>query len=265
MGVADVGAQSGAQTPRWPVDPITGAAGGLLSTACPAGTPELSEAQRRELEKQLKAREELLLPMYYQVAVHFADLHDTPGRMQEKGVITVSLGISGKGLGAGGFAAAARRQEAKSSPAGLGCSSMCCSCPGCCSLLQPSRAAFKPSGASCERAVAAHQLLFFLQRRTWAVSPFLQDILEWKNARSFLYWRLRRLLLEEVVKAEVLKANSELSPIHVQSMLRRWFMETEGAAKVRPSPASRGISAAGGVLRAVTLLPHCSGVPSVPP
>ncbi|KFP09193.1 Acetyl-CoA carboxylase 2, partial [Egretta garzetta] len=109
------------------------------------GTPELSEAQRRELEKQLKAREELLLPMYYQVAVHFADLHDTPGRMQEKGVIT--------------------------------------------------------------------------------------DILEWKNARSFLYWRLRRLLLEEEVKAEVLKANSELSHIHIQSMLRRWFMETEGAAK----------------------------------
>ncbi|NWS39599.1 ACACB carboxylase, partial [Probosciger aterrimus] len=90
-------------------------------------------------------REELLLPMYYQVAVHFADLHDTPGRMQEKGVIT--------------------------------------------------------------------------------------DILEWKNARSFLYWRLRRLLLEEVVKAEVLKANSELSHIHIQSMLRRWFMETEGAEK----------------------------------
>ncbi|NWU96796.1 ACACB carboxylase, partial [Upupa epops] len=90
-------------------------------------------------------REELLLPLYYQVAVHFADLHDTPGCMQEKGVIT--------------------------------------------------------------------------------------DILEWKNARSFLYWRLRRLLLQEVVKAEVLKANSELSHIHIQSMLRRWFMETEGAEK----------------------------------
>ncbi|NXH11449.1 ACACB carboxylase, partial [Bucco capensis] len=90
-------------------------------------------------------REDLLLPIYYQVAVHFADLHDTPGRMQEKGVIT--------------------------------------------------------------------------------------DILEWKNARSFLYWRLRRLLLEETVKAEVLKANSELSHIHIRSMLRRWFMETEGAEK----------------------------------
>ncbi|POI25980.1 hypothetical protein CIB84_010269 [Bambusicola thoracicus] len=109
------------------------------------GTPELPEGQRKELEKQLKAREELLLPIYYQVAVHFADLHDTPGRMQEKGVIT--------------------------------------------------------------------------------------DILEWKNARSFLYWRLRRLLLEEVVKLEILKANSELSHIHIQSMLRRWFMETEGAEK----------------------------------
>ncbi|NXX22259.1 ACACB carboxylase, partial [Podargus strigoides] len=109
------------------------------------GTPELSEAQRKELEKQLRAREELLLPMYYQVAVHFADLHDTPGRMQEKGVIT--------------------------------------------------------------------------------------DILEWKNTRSFFYWRLRRLLLEEVVKMEVLKANGELSHIHIQSMLRRWFMETEGTDK----------------------------------
>ncbi|NXR15784.1 ACACB carboxylase, partial [Semnornis frantzii] len=90
-------------------------------------------------------REDLLLPIYYQVAVCFADLHDTPGRMQEKGVIA--------------------------------------------------------------------------------------DILEWRNARSFLYWRLRRLLLEEMVKAEVLKANSELSHIHIQSMLRRWFMEAEGTEK----------------------------------
>lgn len=59
-----------------------------------------------------------------------------------------------------------------------------------------------------------------------------QDILEWKEARTFMYWRLRRLLLEEVVKTEILNANSELSDIHIQSMLRRWFMETEGAVKV---------------------------------
>lgn len=63
---------------------------------CPTGTPELSEEQRRELEKQLKAREDLLLPVYYQVAVRFADLHDTPGRMQEKGVITVSQSSGGR-------------------------------------------------------------------------------------------------------------------------------------------------------------------------
>ncbi|NXA37356.1 ACACB carboxylase, partial [Eudromia elegans] len=109
------------------------------------GRPELLDPERRELERQLQAREELLLPVYYQVAVHFADLHDTPGRMQEKGVIA--------------------------------------------------------------------------------------DVLEWKSARSFLYWRLRRLLLAEVVKGEILKVNRELSHIHIQSMLRRWFMETEGAAK----------------------------------
>lgn len=42
------------------------------------------------------------------------------------------------------------------------------------------------------------------------------------------------------MKAEVLKANSELSHIHIQSMLRRWFMETEGTEKVPPAPASWG-------------------------
>ncbi|XP_073485949.1 acetyl-CoA carboxylase 2 isoform X2 [Aquarana catesbeiana] len=109
------------------------------------GTPELADAERKNLEKKLKAREEILLPIYHQIAVKFADLHDTPGRMQEKGVIT--------------------------------------------------------------------------------------DILEWKEARTFMYWRLRRLLLEEEVKREILHANSELSDIHIQSMLRRWFMETEGTVK----------------------------------
>nr|XP_056715156.1 acetyl-CoA carboxylase 2 [Euleptes europaea] len=105
----------------------------------------LSKEERKELEKQLKAREEHLFPIFHQVAVQFADLHDTPGQMQEKGVIT--------------------------------------------------------------------------------------DILLWKNARTFLYWRLRRLLLEDVVKREILHAHCELSNSHIQSMLRRWFLETEGAVK----------------------------------
>uniref|UniRef100_A0A7N8YHC0 acetyl-CoA carboxylase n=1 Tax=Mastacembelus armatus TaxID=205130 RepID=A0A7N8YHC0_9TELE len=106
---------------------------------------ELSDKRCRELEAQLKAREDNLLSIYHQVAVQFVDLHDTPGRMQEKGVIT--------------------------------------------------------------------------------------DILDWKNVRSFFYWRLRRLLLEQVVKCEILQANKDLSDGHMQSMLRRWFVETEGTVK----------------------------------
>ncbi|XP_063081855.1 acetyl-CoA carboxylase 2 isoform X4 [Cavia porcellus] len=109
------------------------------------GMSELQDKDRKALEGQLKAREELLLPVYHQVAVQFADLHDTPGRMLEKGIIC--------------------------------------------------------------------------------------DILEWRTARTFLYWRLRRLLLEAEVKQEILRASGELSQEHLQSMLRRWFVETEGAVK----------------------------------
>lgn len=62
----------------------------LISLLFSSASPELSEKQCRELEAKLKAREEFLLPIYHQVAVQFVELHDTPGRMQEKGVITVS-------------------------------------------------------------------------------------------------------------------------------------------------------------------------------
>uniref|UniRef100_S4RIR6 Acetyl-CoA carboxylase alpha n=1 Tax=Petromyzon marinus TaxID=7757 RepID=S4RIR6_PETMA len=120
-------------------------------------TPELSAESRKLLVMKLKEREEFLLPIYHQVAVRFADLHDTPGRMQEKGAI--------------------------------------------------------------------------------------MDIIEWRTSRSFFYWRLRRLLLEDAGKRRVLAANPALGPSvspsagnspgpgHVQSMLRRWFVETEGTVK----------------------------------
>ena len=52
---------------------------------------DISRADRAALELELKEREEQLLPIYHQVAVLFADLHDTPGRMQEKGCISVSV------------------------------------------------------------------------------------------------------------------------------------------------------------------------------
>jgi acetyl-CoA carboxylase/biotin carboxylase 1 len=40
-----------------------------------------------EINKKIKVREKLLFGVYQQVAIHFADLHDTPGRMKAKGVI----------------------------------------------------------------------------------------------------------------------------------------------------------------------------------
>uniref|UniRef100_A0A4W5MN20 acetyl-CoA carboxylase n=1 Tax=Hucho hucho TaxID=62062 RepID=A0A4W5MN20_9TELE len=56
------------------------------------GTPELTDKQRRDLEAKLRAREEFLLPIYHQVAVQFVDLHDTPGRMHEKGMLGYCVG-----------------------------------------------------------------------------------------------------------------------------------------------------------------------------
>ncbi|XP_077999917.1 acetyl-CoA carboxylase-like [Glandiceps talaboti] len=106
---------------------------------------DLSADKKTELELLLKEREEQLLPIYHTVSVTFADLHDTAGRMQEKGVIT--------------------------------------------------------------------------------------DVLQWKTSRKFFYWRLRRLLLEDKVKAKIMAANSELSQGEINSMLRRWFNESVGAVK----------------------------------
>ncbi|XP_076162670.1 acetyl-CoA carboxylase isoform X2 [Ptiloglossa arizonensis] len=46
-----------------------------------------SQEERTEIETQIRKREKDLEPMYHQVAVHFADLHDTPERMLEKNAI----------------------------------------------------------------------------------------------------------------------------------------------------------------------------------
>lgn len=62
----------------------------LLQTSLTGASVEDSIAIKlkiSELGKQIKTREKLLFGVYQQVAVHFADLHDTPGRMKAKGVI----------------------------------------------------------------------------------------------------------------------------------------------------------------------------------
>jgi acetyl-CoA carboxylase/biotin carboxylase 1 len=57
-----------------------------LAHAKASHTPSNMSAVK-DLEKQIKARERMLFGVFQQVAVHFADLHDTPGRMRAKGVI----------------------------------------------------------------------------------------------------------------------------------------------------------------------------------
>jgi len=47
----------------------------------------LDDSERAEVKKAVKTREQALLPVYEQIAVHFCDLHDTPGRMAAVGVI----------------------------------------------------------------------------------------------------------------------------------------------------------------------------------
>lgn len=47
----------------------------------------LNEDEKKKILEKIKNREELLLTTYRHIAESFADLHDTPGRMYEKGVI----------------------------------------------------------------------------------------------------------------------------------------------------------------------------------
>jgi len=47
--------------------------------------------KKESLQKEIKARERQLLPLYTSLAVHFADLHDRTGRMQAVGAIRQGL------------------------------------------------------------------------------------------------------------------------------------------------------------------------------
>lgn len=101
--------------------------------------------ERIELEAQIRKREKILEPMYRQVAIYFADLHDTPERMLEKNTI--------------------------------------------------------------------------------------QEIIPWKKARRLFYWRLRRRILEEEIKNEILSTQPSLDVRQVGAMLRRWFIEDKGTTE----------------------------------
>lgn len=49
--------------------------------------PDLNQKTRSSLDRNLKDRQRFLMPVYHQVAVSFADLHDRAQRMLDKGVI----------------------------------------------------------------------------------------------------------------------------------------------------------------------------------
>jgi len=53
--------------------------------------PNLSLEQQTEIKKQMTARENLLLPVYAQISLQYADLHDRAGRMKAKDTIRMPL------------------------------------------------------------------------------------------------------------------------------------------------------------------------------
>jgi len=57
----------------------------------------------------------------------------------------------------------------------------------------------------------------------------INEIVEWRESRKRLYWRLRRLILEESVVKQILTAQESLSVGQAKSMLRRWFVEDMSA------------------------------------
>ncbi|XP_014228649.1 acetyl-CoA carboxylase isoform X4 [Trichogramma pretiosum] len=107
-----------------------------------AASCTLTDDERKIVEAQLAEREQYLTPAYYQVALHFADLHDTPERMLEKNCIS--------------------------------------------------------------------------------------EIVPWNRARPFFFWRLRRRILENQIRREVLKTQPDLSLRQLEATLRRWFVEDKG-------------------------------------
>lgn len=57
--------------------------------------------------------------------------------------------------------------------------------------------------------------------------------MSWPEARRVFYWRLRRLVLQNQLKRQILNAQPHLNDGQVVSMVRRWFAEDQGTTNVR--------------------------------
>ena len=121
-----------------------------LDTKLQTLTQQLTTASpddQQKIQREIKARENALLPIYVQVATEFADLHDTPGRMKAK---------------------------------------------------------------SC-----------------------IREVVEWKHARTFFYWRLKRQLAEFQLRREISEATSnKISFKDGEQYLKAWFTEAVNAGRV---------------------------------
>ncbi|KAJ1957456.1 acetyl-coenzyme-A carboxylase [Linderina pennispora] len=107
-------------------------------------SPDLAPEQKAELKKALDEREKALLPVYTQLAVQFADLHDRAGRMVAKGVV---------------------RKE-----------------------------------------------------------------LQWKHARTFFYFRLKRRLAEEYLLRDMAKTSPSMDREEQKAILQAWFEQSNSEA-----------------------------------
>lgn len=61
---------------------------------------------------------------------------------------------------------------------------------------------------------------------------YVQDIVPWRKSRTILYWRLRRLILQDKIISELVNANPRYEDGQGEAMLRRWFIEDKGASEV---------------------------------
>lgn len=110
-------------------------------------TEQQRDADGVQIARDIKHREDALLPIYVQVATEFADLHDTPGRMKAKHCI--------------------------------------------------------------------------------------REIVEWKHARTFFYWRLKRQLAEFQLRRELVACSKRaISFAAAEQHLKTWFTESVNGGRV---------------------------------
>ncbi|KAI9223672.1 carboxyl transferase domain-containing protein [Blastocladiella britannica] len=69
----------------------------------------------------------------------------------------------------------------------------------------------------------------------------IRVILEWRSARRFFHWRVRRRVAEDRLRAEIKAASPDLPRPDVDKLMRAWFAEANGTLVAgAPAPADGG-------------------------